>query len=113
MELDELSRQRESEAGTFLFLGIVAAYLAELLKHRRLVLRRDADARITHRDDELIRVAARAHVDPAAVRREFDRVGQQVDQDLLEFALVGGNLAELCIDLLLERNAVALRALAH
>ena len=66
-----------------------------------------------HRDDDVVGVAARAHVDAAAVGRELDRVGQQVEQDLLELALVGDDLAELRVARRAERDAVPLRALAH
>ena len=104
VQLDELAREREAEARAFLLVRVVAADLAEFLEHRLLVLRRDADAGVADGDYEhLVRVAARDDVDAAAVGRELDRVGQQVEQDLLELALVGDDLAERRVDV--ERRA--------
>src|SRR5258708_31610470 len=51
VQLDELLGQGEPQAGSFLLVGVVAADLAELLEHGRLILGRDADARVVDRDD--------------------------------------------------------------
>ncbi len=113
MQLDEPARQREAEAGPFVLLRVIAADLAELLEYGRLVRRGDADAGVANGNHRLSIVEPRRYVDAAAVRRELDGVRQEIEQDLLELALVGHDVAELRIDLLRERDAVALRALAH
>ncbi len=102
MQLDEAPCQGQAEARPLLLAGVAAAHLAELLEHRGLVFRRDADARVVHRDHEFAICTSRAHIDTATVRRELDSVGQQVEQDLLEFALVGDDLHERSIDLLAQ-----------
>ena len=60
VQLDELARERQAEAGAFLLVRVVAADLAELLEHRLLVLRRDADAGVAHGDLDARRRRARA-----------------------------------------------------
>src|SRR2546422_11384763 len=76
VELDELSRQREAETGA-LTLARGVAHLAELLEDRLLVLWRDADPGVGDGHlDSAVR-GQRAHVDPAALGREFHGVGQQ------------------------------------
>jgi N-acyl-D-amino-acid deacylase len=43
----------------------------------------------------------------------FDRIREQVEQDLLDLALVGDDLADLRVDVQRERDAVSRRALPH
>src|SRR4029450_1290903 len=52
VQLDEAPRQRGPEAGAFVLVGVVAADLAEFLEHGLLVVPRDADAGVGHRDLE-------------------------------------------------------------
>ena len=50
MQLDEAPRERQAEAGALGLARVVAPDLPELLEHRLLVLRRDADAGVADRD---------------------------------------------------------------
>src|SRR5262249_59717290 len=69
VQLHELAREREAEAGTLVLLGVIGAHLPELLEHRVEVLLGDADARIGHRDLDVTAQALRADLHPPAVRR--------------------------------------------
>src|ERR1700741_668982 len=89
VQLDEALGERQAEPRALGLLGVVAPDLLELLEHRGLVLGCDADA------------------------GDLDRVGEQVEADLLELALVGLECAEPLVDLERKRDAVALRPLAH
>src|SRR2546427_1258887 len=72
--------------------------LTELLEHRVLVLRRDADPGIADRHFDRPVHRRCPHLDPAALWRELDRVRQQVQDDLPNLPLVSPNLAEPLID---------------
>ena len=90
VQLHEPACQRQAEPGAFLLGLVIAADLAKLLEHLFLVFRRDADAGVADGNFETaLRPRARASRDASAVRRELDGIGQQIDQDLLELALVG------------------------
>src|SRR5213593_2355298 len=105
VELDELSRQREAETRA-LTLARGVAHLAELLEDRLLVLRCDADPGVGdgHLDGP-VRVQ-RTHVDPTALGRELHGVGQQIQEHLLELALVGDDVLERLVDRQVEREPV-------
>src|SRR5262245_2251035 len=97
VELHKLSRQREAQTRA-LALPLGVAYLAELLEDRLLVRWRDADAGVDDRHlDSAVR-GQRAHVDPATLGREFHCVGQQIQEHLLELALVGDDVLERLVD---------------
>src|SRR6476646_3904603 len=113
MQLDEFARQRETQSGAFLLVRVAASDLTELLEYRLLVLGGDADSRVMNGDDEPVDRAAGADPDLTAVRCELYRVRQQVEQDLLELALVCKDLAELRIGVEAERDAVPLCTLAY
>jgi hypothetical protein len=70
VELDELPAQRQPKARPFR-LPVRGADLTELLEHRVVVFGGDADARVRHRDLCRPVCEARAHGDPAALRREL------------------------------------------
>src|SRR5437899_4772708 len=113
VQLDELLGQRQAESGAFLLLRVIAPDLAELLEHGLMIFGRDADPGVADRDLEPAGIAMRRYVDAAAVGRELDRVGQEVDEDLLHLALVGLNVAQRRIDAHLQSDIVPLRTLAH
>src|SRR5205814_4961598 len=50
MQLDELPREREAEAGALTPPGVVRARLTKLLEDQRLLVVRDADAGVRDRD---------------------------------------------------------------
>src|SRR5262249_49780979 len=72
----------------------------------------DADAGVAHRDVNLAAFDPRADLDPAALWGELDRVGEQVEEDLLDLPLVGAHGADLAVDRLGEGDAAADRARA-
>ena len=51
--------------------------------------------------------------DPSSLRGELDGVGKQVEKDLLDLALVAGDVAQPFVDGNVERDAVLGGALPH
>jgi thioredoxin reductase (NADPH) len=96
VQLDQALDQRQTEAGAR-FAGLRVAAL-ELLEHAFLVHRRNADAGVGYRQDQLVAVAARLQPDRAAGRGEFDRVRDQVEQRLFQPPLVGLDRADIARD---------------
>src|ERR1700741_3908126 len=113
VQLDEALGERQAEPRALGLLGVVAPDLLELLEHRGLVLGCDADAGVLDRDLDAGSVLPGRNRHAPAVGGELDRVGEQVEDDLLELALVGLECAEPLVDLERKRDAVALRPLAH
>src|SRR5262245_18788273 len=97
VQLDELPAQGEPQPGA-LAPGRAGRHLAELLEHGVLILGRDTDARVGDRDLETAVRRDGPDLDPAALRRELDRVGQEIEHDLLDLALVGADLADPLVD---------------
>src|SRR5262249_32626515 len=84
LQLDQAACQRQAEAGAFVAAVEAALGLGEGLQHAYQILGSDADTGIA--DRELAAAAlddVPTHVDPAAYRREFHGVREQVDDDLL------------------------------
>src|SRR5581483_916678 len=113
VHFDESSRQRQTESRAFALLGVIAAGLAEFFEDRLLIFSGDADAGVGDRHDYRAIAQRRFDFDRAALGREFDCVGEQVDQNLLHLALVAGEVAEALVYRSLEFDAVAARPLAH
>src|SRR5688500_3261377 len=97
VQLDEAPREGEAQPRPLRLASVVAPDLLELLEHRGVVLGCDADAGVLHRDRHMVRIELRADLDAAAVRCEFHRIGQQIDHDLLELALVGLEAAQALV----------------
>src|SRR5262249_9025372 len=112
VELDELARQRQPESRS-LDLLVRGADLLELLEHPLLILGRDPHAGIDHGDLDGAVGDGGADVDPAALRRELQRVGQQIEKDLLDLALVCADHAHALADDAVERDGAASRSLPH
>ncbi len=68
-----------------------AVHLAEALEDVRQLALRDADAVVLDADEVTLGLALDAHHDAPVLRRELDRVGEQVPQDLLEPQGVGAH----------------------
>ena len=91
-----------------------AAAALEGLEDPLALLLGDADPRVAHADVHLARChAPRVDRDRPAVRRELDRVAEQVEHHLLELQLVARHRADLGRHVQLQRDALALGALAH
>ena len=69
----------------------------------------DADAVVLDGDGDLVAAHAPAHRDLAAVRREFHRIGQEIERDLLERAAIGGE-ADAGRDLRADDQVLFVRA---
>ena len=82
-ELDEAFADRKAEARAAVAPGNGGVGLREPPKEKREFVRRDADSRIGDFDAKSrpLEVVGGAH-DDAAPLREFDRVGNQVEEDL-------------------------------
>ncbi len=111
MQLHELLGQRQPESRALLRAGVVAPDLAELLEDGRLVLGRDPDPRVADRDGDgaIGRRGGEAH--SAALGGELHRVGEEVQQDLLDLPLVGDDIVEPLVYGLGERDPVSGRSL--
>src|SRR5262245_60009964 len=112
MELDELAGERQSEPGA-LDLLVRCPYLPELLEDHFLVFLRDAHPGVLHRDLSHAIVHHGPDVDPASLGRELQRIGEKVQQHLLDLALVGSDRTEALVDRSTERDPSATRALSH
>ena len=84
VELDEAPHDREPDAEAPLGPVERPLGLREGLEDARDHLGRDADPAVAHVQHRLLADALGAHLDPPARLRVLDRVGQQVDQHLLE-----------------------------
>ena len=90
MQVDELPRQGEAEPCALDFL-VHRPHLPELLEDRLLVLGGDAHAGVGDRHLHHAIVHGRSDVDTAPLGRELDRVGEQVQEHLLEAIVTGGS----------------------
>src|SRR5262249_43925279 len=73
VQLDELSRQRETEPRA-LHLLVRCPDLPEFLENRLLILRRDADSGVGDRNLNGPVDGLRPDLNPSALRRELDRI---------------------------------------
>src|SRR5439155_14311749 len=84
----------------------------KLLEHRLLILRRDADTRVGDRHLNRAVNRFRPDLNPAALRRELNRVRKEVEEDLADFPLVGVDLAESLVNAPVQVDAPPCRSLA-
>ena len=117
--LDDLEEGMELEGsvtnvtnfGAFVDVGVQQdglVHLSELREDHLLVLVLDPDSRIRHHDFHgALLVAVGAHVHPAAVGRELDRVGKQVVENLTEPALIGQDGPQVLLDVALDLDLLA------
>ncbi len=73
-------------------------HLTKLFEHRLLIFGRDPDAGVRDRHLHQLVVHRDAHVDPATRGRELQGIGEQVQEHLLDLALVGPNRADAAVD---------------
>src|SRR4030095_3132101 len=106
VELDKLAGEGEAQTRA-LTLALGLPDLADLLEDRLLILGRDADAGVGDRHlDGAVRGYC-PHGDPPALRGELHGVGEEVEEHLLDLALVGDDVLERLVDRELEREIVA------
>ena len=84
VHLDELSGQRKPEPRTLALFRVVVSYLAEFLENHFLILQGNADAGVADRDLDAVCNRRCVDADIAALGSELDRIGQKIEQDLLE-----------------------------
>src|SRR4029453_361783 len=111
VELDELAAQGQAQARPFGFL-LRRPHLSELLEHLLLILRGDTDAGVA--DRHLDRAISRRcrNLDSPTLWREFDRIGEQIQDDLPDLSLVGPYLAQLPVDVCVQSERSPSRPLA-
>ena len=84
MQLDEVPDEREPETKARELPVDALIVLAEPLEQIRKEVGRDAGAGVADRDVDDPRVLPEPHGDPAPLRRELHRVGEQVPEHLLQ-----------------------------
>ena len=86
--------------------------MLELLEDTRLVFTGYPDTRIAHGDVHLPIDHVSRHVHLTAITGELHGIGQQIENHLFDFALVGFDGANRGIDLQAEHDTLTARALA-
>src|SRR4029450_1662404 len=94
VQLDELLREGQPEARAFLLACLIAPHLAELLEDGRLILGGDPDPGVGDGDLDRAVFPAGLKADPAPFRGELHGIGEEVEQDLLDLALIPHELAQ-------------------
>src|SRR5262249_38717706 len=87
VQLHELLGECQPKPRALLLPSIISADLAELLEDGRLVLGRDPDPGVADGDGDAVLGRCGGEADPATFRRELHRVGEEVQQDLLDLPL--------------------------
>ena len=77
---------------------IVAAHLAKLLEDPGLVLGCDADAGVSYRDLHSSVTLYGVNPDPSSLRSELHCIGQKIEKNLLDLALITDELAQPLVD---------------
>ena len=112
MELDEALDEREPQPRARGASGLPAP-LVETAENLLLLVRRDAEAGVGHPKLDLASVAAGAQGDRAAGGDELHRVAQQVEENLLDAALVGLDVADVGRTVELDAQVLPEGALAR
>src|SRR5262245_22804481 len=112
VQFDEALRERESEAGP-LALPHAHVRLLELPEDPFLVVCGDTGPRVRHRHEHLSVLPRRRDDDASPPWRELDRVREQVEDDLLDAALVTVDEIDVGSELEREEYAVLGRPLPH
>src|SRR6185503_15141666 len=111
MQLHELLRQGQPKPGAFQLPRIIGPHLAELLEDGRLVLGSDPDAGVGDGDFNCLVRSPGLHSDPSAFGGELDGVGEKVEENLLDLALIPDELPQARVQVELQGDAVARGAL--
>src|SRR3546814_645853 len=85
----------------------------EGLYDRGHVLRRDADTTVRNLDvQEIMTIAPGGDIDAATGRGKFDRVGEQIDDDLLQIPLIAEHCRQVRPDVDVEHELFGVHRLA-
>ena len=107
VQADEPAHDRQPKTRAFIATVIGGAGLEKRIAEIGQIVWRDADAGIGDAHDDIIAVGTQLDGDAPATRREFDRVREQVEQNLL----IGPLVADDLVDLLRERRGRVRRRL--
>src|ERR1700691_6147387 len=88
MQFGEFLRKCQAKAGAFMLAAEHAVNLAERFEDLWKVVRLDTDAGIGDRDGDRCPASKRANPDLTPFGREFDGVGQKVQQNLVQTPVV-------------------------
>src|SRR5713101_8445710 len=108
VQLDELLADRESEPGTAGAAGDGVVELLERLEQVGEVVVADADPRVGDAHPDRVRLGHDADEDPP-LGGKLDRVGQQIEQDLLDLRAIARQRRQLERHVLLELHLLAAR----
>ena len=113
MRLDDPARDRESQPCTVAGADAGVAHLEEAIEHVRQLLGRDPVARVGHAHERAFVVRLHAHLHAPAGRREFERVADEVGEQLRDALRIGVHHRQLALVRRLQRDAAALGERAH
>ena len=104
----------QAQAGALVGDGHVMLALAEAVEHALLVFRRNADAGVAHPEHQpAVIVQEGEGGDTAMFGRELDGIGQKIEQDLLNCALVAPHQRRLLVDGVFQGGVGVLGAPLH
>src|SRR5262249_26986862 len=104
MQLDQVFDESQAEAEAAVPSSARRVGLAEAVKDVWQEIRADAFARVAHGDANVWVHALQLRFDATALRRELDRVGEQVPDDLLQPVRIAGDLTNFGGQVGLERD---------
>jgi hypothetical protein len=99
----------KAKAGTVVAPVVRRARLKKRFANVRQIGLANADAGVLDREGEFSALAQRTHRDLAATRRELNGIGNEVDQNLVEGAAVGGHFGKILGETDIEPNTGFLR----
>ncbi len=108
VQIGQRPRDRQPQPRAVIGLGQLALDLLERPAQPQQRMRRDADAGVGDHQHDGIAEHPAAHHHLAAIGRELDRIGQQVDDDLLDRAAIGHH-RNGAVDIRVERSGACRR----
>src|SRR5690242_2349232 len=111
MGFDETLDDGKSKSGALVGRDDVVSSLTEVLEHALQIFRRDSDAGIGDTEGDAAIIGTTGEEGHAAIaRRELDRIGKQVQQDLLERTFVAMEEGKVGIEIGDQFTATGLAA---
>src|SRR5262245_49962872 len=104
MKFSEVAGNRQTESQPAVSTGQRRIPLAEPLEHVRQKLFCDPFSIVFHRNRSVVSVASDANPDATSLGCEFDRVREEIPQDLLQPTWIPHNEPDTRIQLTLQRN---------
>src|SRR6476660_667447 len=113
MQLNKFLCQRKPQPSAFFLVSIIATHLAKLFKDHRLFSWWDTDTGIAHRDLCTVLGFVGVDADSPSLGSELHCIGQEIDKNLFDLALITDVFPEPIVHVEIQRNAVLDRSLAH